>query len=144
VGDTDSYPRGRKVQGGREVAIKAKGGDGSSHRRLGDFLRRGCTPGFVSSRFSRGFARAQETYAFSPLRDTFLSIFLRANCTKMQAMRHRDASTSRCRVAGIRCERSEYYYACEKYAGEKNRSRRAEFSKILARKDFRDRFFRWS
>lgn len=59
------------------------------------------------------------------------SIFLRASCTKMQAMRHRDASTSRRRVAGIRCKRSEYY-VCEKHAREKNRSSRAEFSKILA------------
>jgi len=62
VGDTDSHPRGRKVQGGGEVAIKAKGDDGSSHRRLGDFLRRDCTPSFVSSRFSYVFARAQETH----------------------------------------------------------------------------------
>lgn len=107
-------------------------------RRLGDFLRRGCTPSFVSSRFSREFTRAQETYAFLPLRDTFSSIFLRASCTKMQTMRHPDASTSRRRVAGIRCQRNEYY-ACEKYVGEKNRSSRAEFSKILARKDFHDR-----
>lgn len=58
VGDTDSYPRGRKVQDGREDAIKAKGGDDSSHRRLSGSLRRGCTSGFVSSLFSHGFAQA--------------------------------------------------------------------------------------
>lgn len=46
----------------------------------------------------------------------------------MQAMRHRGASTSR--VAGIYCERSEYY-ACEKYAGEKNgNSRGRNFRKF--------------
>lgn len=53
----------------------------------------------------------------------------RASCTKMQAIRYQNALTSRRDVVGICYEQSEYY-ACKKYAGDKNRGCRAEFSKI--------------
>lgn len=116
-----------------------KGGSAAVHAEdTRDFLRRDytllvgsglCFPSLLSVDSLKHMRRTHFHYSAISLRWFFCVRMPRANCTKMQAMHYWDASTSRRRVVGIRCEQSEYY-ACEKYAGDKNRGCQAEFSKI--------------
>lgn len=119
------------MHGGRGDAIIAKCG-GSTLRRLRDFLRLAAALfGFGGlcflSLLSWIHPSARGIRIFTTPR-YFWSIFLRASAAsesraRMHALRHRDASASRRRVAGIR-------------GREEWRLRRAKFPKILVRRGF--------
>lgn len=141
LGDTDSHPRGRRLQAGwmlskQRVAPVHVEDFCDFSRLVGCTLRlRGLFPPPLHPPLRPSLLRVCP-YAislFSP------SVFPRASAAseshaRMQSTRHRNASTSRRRVAGIRFERGEYY-ACEKQTREKNRGDRAEFSKNPTRND---------
>lgn len=92
--------------------------------------------GFVSPRFSQWIhSSTWDVRAFSLFRYIYLFVdFSACECRERTVRKCRRCTTEMHWQAGVAlweyvCEQSEYY-ACKKYAGDKNRGCQAEFSKI--------------